>query len=100
MILSPVFGWIKDRIGSRIPTTVGLLSVVPFLWLSGLPGDERFEWVNADLQRGKAIYAGCMALIGCSLCLLNGVGPMEVMCKCSIQFQSIFLFDDGARIGV
>lgn len=87
MILSPVFGWLKDRVGSRYPTTIGFLSVVPFLWLLGVPGDERFGWANVG-DRGERIYAGCMVMIGCLLCLLNGVGTMEVTCEFLISMLS------------
>ncbi|OJJ44443.1 hypothetical protein ASPZODRAFT_135267 [Penicilliopsis zonata CBS 506.65] len=77
MLLSPVFGWLKDRVGSRWPTTAGFLSVVPFFWLLGVPGDDRFPWANEG-TRGQTIYSFCMIMIGSLLCLLNGVGNMEV----------------------
>ena len=80
MILSPIFGWLKDRYGSRWPTTVGFLSTVPFFWLLGVPGDKGFEWANVG-TRGQTIYIFCMVMIGCLLCLLNGLGMMEVTCK-------------------
>ncbi|KAL3462453.1 major facilitator superfamily domain-containing protein [Aspergillus heterothallicus] len=76
MILGPPVGWVKDRYGSRIPTTLGLMSVVPFLFLLGVPGDGRFPWANVG-DRGKVIYAVSMTMLGCLTCLLNGVGMME-----------------------
>ncbi|KAL5343681.1 major facilitator superfamily domain-containing protein [Aspergillus crustosus] len=76
MVLAPPVGWLKDRCGSQIPTAVGLLSLAPFLCLLGVPGDERFPWANVG-DRGKAIYAVSMAMLGCLTCLLNGVGMME-----------------------
>ncbi|KAL2828671.1 major facilitator superfamily domain-containing protein [Aspergillus cavernicola] len=76
MLLAPPVGWLKDRFGSRIPTAIGLLSLVPFLFLLGVPGGERFPWVNVG-SRGKIIYALSMAMLGCLTCLLNGVGMME-----------------------
>ncbi|KAJ0423534.1 major facilitator superfamily domain-containing protein [Aspergillus carlsbadensis] len=76
MILGPAVGWLKDRCGSRTPTTIGLMSIVPFLLLLGIPGDDRFPWANAD-DRGKVIYAFAMVTLGCLTCLLNGVGMME-----------------------
>ena len=79
MVLSPVFGWFKDRFGSRIPTTVGFLSAVPLIWLLGIPGEEGFEWANVG-KRGEHIYEVCMLALGCLLCLINGVGMMEVTC--------------------
>ncbi|KAL2862791.1 major facilitator superfamily domain-containing protein [Aspergillus lucknowensis] len=75
MVLGPCVGWLKDRLGSRTPTAIGLVSLVPFLCLLGVPGDQRFLWVNET--QGKVIYAGSMVMLGCLTCLLNGVGMME-----------------------
>ncbi|KAJ6136954.1 hypothetical protein N7497_012206 [Penicillium chrysogenum] len=76
MLLAPPVGWLKDRVGSRTPTAIGLLTVVPFLILLGVPGDERFPWANVGI-RGMIIYTVSMAVVGCLMCLLNGVGMME-----------------------
>lgn len=76
MVLSPLVGWLKDRSGSRTPTTIGFLSLAPFLWLLGAAGDDRFEWATEG-QRGKIIFSVCTGVIGCLICLLNGVGTME-----------------------
>ncbi|KAJ5322616.1 hypothetical protein N7452_010905 [Penicillium brevicompactum] len=76
MILSPFVGWLKDRVGSRVPTTIGFFSLAPFRWLLGMAGDERFPWA-AFGNRGKMIYATCTTTVGCLMCLLNGVGMME-----------------------
>ncbi|KAJ5354039.1 hypothetical protein N7541_006603 [Penicillium brevicompactum] len=71
LILSPFVGWLKDRVGSRVPTTIGFFSLAPFLWLLGMAGDERFPWA-AFGNRGKMIYATCTTTVGCLMCLLNG----------------------------
>lgn len=76
MVLSPFVGWLKDRTGSRIPTTIGFISLVPVLWLLGAAGDARFPSLTSG-NRGKIIYSVCSGLIGCLICLLNGVGTME-----------------------
>ncbi|KAJ5677599.1 uncharacterized protein N7477_003232 [Penicillium maclennaniae] len=76
MILSPLVGWLKDRQGSRTPTTVGFLSLAPFLWVLGAAGDDRFPWATTG-DRGKIIFCVCTATVGCLICLLNGVGTME-----------------------
>ncbi|KAJ5532888.1 hypothetical protein N7494_009440 [Penicillium frequentans] len=75
ILLAAPVGWMKDRVGSRIPTTVGFLMSVPFIVLLGAPGDDRFSF--AAEARGKTIFVGCMAAIGCLLCLLNGIGSIE-----------------------
>ncbi|CDM29354.1 hypothetical protein DTO013E5_5294 [Penicillium roqueforti] len=76
MVLAPLVGYLKDRVGSRVPTTIGFLSVAPFLWFLGVAGDERFPWATLG-TRGKIIYAVCTTMIGCFMCLLMGVGTME-----------------------
>jgi MFS family permease len=76
MVLAPLVGWLKDSVGSRVPTTIGFISVTPFLWLLGVAGDERFPWATFG-ARGKIIYGVCTTTIGCFMCLLSGVGTME-----------------------
>ncbi|CAI7671315.1 unnamed protein product [Penicillium crustosum] len=76
MILAPLVGLLKDRVGSRVPTTIGFISVAPFLWFLGVAGDERFPWATLG-TRGKIIYGVCTTMIGCFTCLLMGVGTME-----------------------
>ncbi|CAI7605314.1 unnamed protein product [Penicillium glandicola] len=76
MILAPLVGVLKDRVGSGVPTTIGFISVAPFLWFLGVAGDERFPWATLG-NRGKIIYGVCTTMIGCLMCLLNGVGMME-----------------------
>lgn len=74
-LLAPLVGWLKDRVGSRNPTVIGFLGLVPFVILMGFPGDDRFPWANGDL--GKIMYSAGMVFSGCFMCLMNGVGSME-----------------------
>ncbi|KAJ5958434.1 uncharacterized protein N7479_005584 [Penicillium vulpinum] len=76
MILAPLVGSLKDRVGSRVPTTIGFISLAPFLWVLGVAGDERFPWATLG-NRGKIIYGVCTTMIGCFMCFLMGVGTME-----------------------
>lgn len=80
IVLGPLVGYMKDRVGSRTPTMIGFLSLSPFLFLLGVPGSENMPWANVGI-RGKVIYATCMTIIGCLTCLLNGVGMMEATGK-------------------
>ncbi|KAJ5331609.1 hypothetical protein N7476_001392, partial [Penicillium atrosanguineum] len=75
MLLAAPVGWMKDKVGSRTPTMVGFFSLVPFIILLGVPGDSRFRWEGGVSE--KSLYVVCMAMIGCLMCLLNGVGSME-----------------------
>lgn len=74
--LSPIVGWVKDRLGTRHPITIGFLVLTPLVWLLGVPGDERFPWANEG-DRGHIIYSVTVALIGVTICALNGAGTME-----------------------
>lgn len=83
MILAPLVGLLKDRVGSRLPTTIGFISVAPFLWVLGVAGDDRFPWATLG-TRGKIVYAVSTTMIGCCTCLLMGVGTMEATGKFGI----------------
>ncbi|QQK43315.1 Major facilitator superfamily domain, general substrate transporter [Penicillium digitatum] len=76
MILAPLVGVLKDRVGSKVPTTTGFIFLAPFMWALGVAGDERFPWATLG-TRGKIIYGVCTTMIGCFMCLLMGVGTME-----------------------
>ncbi|RAH66067.1 MFS transporter [Aspergillus aculeatinus CBS 121060] len=76
IILSPFCGWLKDRVGTRWPTTAGFLLLAPIMWVIGMPGDDRFPWVNEG-DRGKVIYTICVTLVGSVSCLMNGAATIE-----------------------
>jgi MFS family permease len=80
VFLSVPLGWLKDRVGTRHPTTIGFALLVPFLWLIGIPGDKRFPWANQG-QIGPVIYSAAVSGAGIVICLLNGVGMMEAIRK-------------------
>jgi MFS family permease len=84
-ILSPFVGWLKDRIGTREPTTIGFAILTPLFWLIGTPGDERFAWANED-NRGPIIYTGTLLAIGIFSTLLNGSGTIEATCLSSFLY--------------
>ncbi|KAK1145686.1 hypothetical protein N8T08_003922 [Aspergillus melleus] len=76
IVLSPLCGWLKDRVGTRWPTTVGFIGAAPVMWLLGTPGDDRFPWINEG-NRGQVIYTVAMTGVGILTCLLNGAGTIE-----------------------
>jgi MFS family permease len=80
VLLSVPVGWLKDRVGTRYPTTVGFALLVPLMWLIGVPGDERFPWAYGE-KIGSIIYSVSVTCIGVVICLLNGVGMMEATRK-------------------
>ncbi|KXG54463.1 Major facilitator superfamily domain, general substrate transporter [Penicillium griseofulvum] len=76
VFLSVPVGWLKDRVGTRYPTTIGFALLVPLMWIIGIPGDERFPWACQE-HIGRIIYGVAVTCIGVVICLLNGVGMME-----------------------
>jgi MFS family permease len=87
VFLSVPVGWLKDRVGTRYPTTIGFALLVPLMWIIGIPGDERFPWACQE-HIGRIIYSVAVTCIGVVICLLNGVGMMEATRKffCFIFF--------------
>ncbi|KAJ5496819.1 hypothetical protein N7463_008806 [Penicillium fimorum] len=69
-------GWLKDRVGTQWPTSIGFTLLVPLLWVIGMPGDERFPWANQG-EVGRIIYSAAVCGVGVVICLLNGVGMIE-----------------------
>ncbi|KAE8400972.1 major facilitator superfamily domain-containing protein [Aspergillus pseudonomiae] len=76
MVLAAPVGWMKDKFGSRCPTAFGFLALSPFLIFLGIPGSKMFHWAT-DKYLTQPLFVVCMALIGCLLSLLGGVGTMQ-----------------------
>ncbi|KAJ6050320.1 hypothetical protein N7444_007036 [Penicillium canescens] len=76
VFLAVPVGWLKDKVGTRHPTTIGFVLLVPILWMIGVPGDERFPWANQG-NLGQTLYSVAVTCAGVVICLLNGVGMME-----------------------
>lgn len=80
VFLSVPVGWLKDRVGTRWPTTIGFALLVPLVLVVGMPGDERFPWANQG-DVGRIIYSAMVGGTGVVICLLNGVGMIEATRK-------------------
>ncbi|KAI9369431.1 major facilitator superfamily domain-containing protein [Aspergillus egyptiacus] len=79
VVFAAPVGMLKDKMGSgRSLTTAAFLLLAPFIILSGLPGDRRFALpgVVAEVAE-EGLYVACVAMMGCLMSLLNGVGSME-----------------------
>jgi hypothetical protein len=81
IILTPLSGTLKDRVGTRYPTGTGFLLIAPFFWLAGLPGASEVSWTSGSLETGKAVYVVSVTIIGCLFSLFNGSGFLEATCK-------------------
>lgn len=89
ILLSPIVGWLRDRVGTRHPTWIAFALLAPNMWFLGTPGDARFPWAMG--QRGQSVYTTSVICIGVFSNLLNGVGLMESKCKL-LLFKSSFYF--------
>lgn len=77
VFVGPLSGWLRDRVGIRVPATLSLASLAPLMWLLGVPGDGQFPWASAS-GSGPAIYIACMFAIGTVSPFLTGVGVLEL----------------------
>ncbi|KAF3481805.1 uncharacterized protein GIQ15_04564 [Arthroderma uncinatum] len=77
IFLSPIVGWLRDRVGLRYPTAAGWALLVPLLWLMGVPGDSRFPWASPETN-GKAIFISCIVGIGTATTLARGAGTVQL----------------------
>ncbi|OOQ91249.1 MFS transporter [Penicillium brasilianum] len=77
LVLSPLSGWLFDRIGPKYPITVSLIIVVPLIWLLGVAGSEQFGGVFTNIS-GPAIYIAAIAGIGATSPFIGGIGILEL----------------------
>lgn len=91
VFVGPLSGWLRDRVGIRIPATLSLVALAPLMWLLGVPGDGHFPWASADAS-GPAIYTACMLAIGSVAPFLTGGGVLELTCEYFPPPLSFFYF--------
>jgi MFS family permease len=96
--LSPLFGWVRDRIGTRLPTSLGFFFMTPVFFLLGLPGNDSFPWAAGNTCAGKMVYVMSIVCVGILSSLLNGVGSIESKCECILStFHSRCLVAYGLK---
>ena len=79
IILGPIVGWLRDRVGLRYPTTIGWILIAPLLWLLGMPGTGAV-WANHG-ENGKSIFIGGIVAIGAVSPLVRGAGTFQLISK-------------------
>lgn len=98
IFMTPIVGWLKDRMGTRDPTVFGFAVLVPLVWLLGVPGSDSLSWSNTG-NRGPVIYAVVVASVGLASTFLNGAGTIEaagelgfstivLLCRVTDMFKS------------
>ncbi|KAJ5726786.1 MFS general substrate transporter [Penicillium malachiteum] len=76
--LSPLVGWLRDRVGIRYPTTIGWIVVSLLLWTLTIPGQIGFEWASPD-QLGKPMFVATTIGFGMTIPFVRGVALLQLM---------------------
>ncbi|KAL4793711.1 major facilitator superfamily domain-containing protein [Aspergillus venezuelensis] len=76
--LGPVIGWLRDRVGLRVPTTIAWAAMTPLLWIMAIPG-ETFSWGRLDGDEGRGVYIGVIVALGFAFSLTRGAGTFQMM---------------------
>ncbi|KAJ5906392.1 MFS transporter [Penicillium subrubescens] len=77
MFLSPLTGWMKDRVGTNGPASIGFLATAFFLWILGTAGPDGLSFVGSR-EKGQAVYISSMLGLGIVRSLLTGCGVIEM----------------------
>lgn len=88
ILLNPLCGWLRDRLGTRHPTWIAFVLLAPFMWLLGCPGDARYPWANGSQAQG--IYIASVVGIGTVSCMLSSVAAVETRCRSLHSSPSLF----------
>ncbi|GES63327.1 MFS transporter [Aspergillus terreus] len=97
LLLGPLVGWLRDRVGLQYPTTLGWVLVAMLLSLLGVPGQEGFGWAGPETA-GKAIFIAGTVGIGAAMSLVRGVAMLQVMAVVDdLQLRNMAVF--GANGG-
>lgn len=77
LVVGPVAGWARDRVGSRAPAVVASVLQVVLFGLLGIAGSDRVPWASPRTG-GPALYIACIAAIGALRPFVTGIGPVEL----------------------
>ncbi|KAK5991483.1 putative MFS-type transporter C18.02-like protein [Cladobotryum mycophilum] len=79
ILLSPVFGWLRDKFGTKIPATIGFGSLAPLAWLLGAADQKQFPWAGSE-ESAKHVYIAAVIGIACVTNLMASIGTIEITC--------------------
>ncbi|CAI7565852.1 unnamed protein product [Penicillium glandicola] len=77
LLIGPLAGWVRDRVGIRPPAVVALLLQAVLQGLLGIAGSNRFSWASAE-NWGGTIYIASIMAIGATRPFMTGIGPTEL----------------------
>lgn len=83
ILLSPLCGWLRDKMGIRLPTSLGFIVLAPLFWLLGAADQTQFPWGHSkdSKDHAQATYIIAIIAIGCVQNLLTSVGTIEMTCE-------------------
>ncbi|KAJ6118612.1 Major facilitator superfamily domain general substrate transporter [Penicillium samsonianum] len=77
LIVGPLAGWIRDRIGTRYPAAISLVLQAAVMVLLGIAGNERISWTSAQ-NYGGTLYIASIVAMGALRPFMAGLGPIEL----------------------
>ncbi|EAU35708.1 predicted protein [Aspergillus terreus NIH2624] len=85
LVISPFAGWLRDRVGVRVPTTVAFVLQGVVLVLLGAAGNERVPGLGG-VRAGPALYTAALVGFGIVRPFSSGVASIEVTGECAGVF--------------
>ncbi|PLB38484.1 putative MFS transporter [Aspergillus candidus] len=76
IVFAPVSGWLRDRVGIRVPSAIGFIVQGILLSFLGMVGDDRFPWTGGR-KHGPALYAATLVALGIVRPFGSGVATLE-----------------------
>lgn len=80
VFLSPLLGWVRDRVGVRYPTTIGWTLLCPLLCCLGIPGSGRF-WPDGSEKSKEIVFFVCISGVGLVFPFVQGAGALHMRSK-------------------
>ncbi|KAJ5356987.1 Major facilitator superfamily domain general substrate transporter [Penicillium concentricum] len=77
LLVGPLAGWIRDRVGTRYPAAISLVLQAAVLVLLGIAGNERITWASAQ-NYGGTLYIASIVAMGALRPFMAGLGPIEL----------------------
>ncbi|KAK0113906.1 hypothetical protein ONS95_014149 [Cadophora gregata] len=82
ILLGPLAGSLKDKVGTRSPAAVAFFVIGPAILIMGVPGAGEGRWAWQQWfdkgVRGEVVFTVGMLVVGCMIPLLSGVGVLEL----------------------
>jgi len=80
VFLSPLLGWFRDRVGVRLPTTIGWALLCPSLCCLGITGSG-IQWFSGSQEIEQKAFIVCICSIGLFLPIVQGAGALHMRSK-------------------